>query len=124
MIPVNKVETIDVNSDNTALLSKLKKCSFTRLPVTEGRAENIIGFINIYEVLTSSEQFIDLHNFIKPIRKFRADISVIDAINIIQSENEKIVLVTRTGRAAKQKPVGIVTMKDLVEELIGELSEW
>jgi len=124
MIPVNKVEMVDVNSDNAALLNKLKKCSFTRLPVIEGRAENIIGFINIYEVLTSSENFTDLRKFVKSIRKFRTDTTVIDAINIMQRENEKIVLVTGIGRAVREKPVGIVTMKDLVEELLGELGEW
>jgi len=132
MIPISKVETADVNSDNSALLAKLEKCAFTRLPVIDGRAENIVGFINIYEALTSSEQFTDLHKFIKPIRKFRADTTIIDAINIMQSENHKIVLVTprlgsgqaRTSHTGRERPVGIVTMKDLVEELLGELTEW
>ena len=42
---------------------------------------------------------------------------------VLKKENEKIVLVTRTTHG-KSKPVGIVTMKDLVEELLGELTEW
>ena len=124
MIPVNKVETVDVNSDSAGLRDKLKKCSFTRLPVIDGRAENIIGFINIYEALTSLEQFADLRKFVKPIRKFNADTTVIDAINIMQRESEKIVLVTKMSHSVRETPVGIVTMKDLVEELLGELSEW
>lgn len=124
MVPVNKVEMVDVNSDKSVLMDKLKKCAFTRLPVIEGRVENIVGFISIYEVLTSSEQFTDLRKFIKPIRHLRADTNVIDAINIMQSENHKIVLVTRTSHTGGEKPVGILTMKDLVEELLGELAEW
>jgi putative hemolysin len=132
MVPINKVEMVDVNSDKSVLMDKLKKSAFTRLPVMEGRVENVVGFINIYEVLTSSEQFTDLRKFIKPIRSFRADTVVIDAINIMQSENHKIILVTprlRSGQAGAghtggDRPVGIVTMKDLVEELLGELTEW
>ena len=124
MIPIHNVETVDVNSDNSALLNKLNKCAFTRLPVTEGRAGNIIGYISIYEVLNSSEKFADLRSFIQPIRKLDADMAVIDATNIMQKENNKIVLVTRAGRLGGEKPVGIVTMKDLVEELLGELAEW
>jgi CBS domain containing-hemolysin-like protein len=124
MIPIHNVEMVDVNSDDSALLNKLNKCAFTRLPVTEGRAGNIIGFISIYEVLNSSEKFTDLRGFIKPIRKLDAEISVIDTTNIMQKENHRIILVTRAGRFGREKPVGIVTMKDLVEELLGELAEW
>ncbi len=124
MIPINNVQMLDVNSDNSAVLSKLKKCAFTRLPVIENRAENIIGFINIYETLSSSEQFANLQKFVKPIRKVDANTTVTDAINIMQKENQKIVLVTKIGRAGQERPIGIVTMKDLVEELLGELAEW
>jgi putative hemolysin len=124
MVPINKVEMVDVNSDKSVLMDKLKKCAFTRLPVMEGRVENVVGFISIYEVLTSSEQFTDLRKFIKPVRSFRADTTVIDAINIMQSENHKIVLVTRASHTGGDRPVGILTMKDLVEELLGELAEW
>ena len=124
MIPIHNVEMVDVNSDDSALLNKLSKCAFTRLPVTEGRDGNIIGFISIYEALSSSEKFADLRGFIKPIRKLDADMTVIDAMNVMQKENHKIVLVVRAGRFGREKPVGILTMKDLVEELIGELAEW
>jgi len=124
MTPIQSVETVDVNSDYSVLLNKLNKCPFTRLPVTEGGAGNIIGFINIYEVLSSSEKFAGLRVFINPIRRLDADVSVIDAMNIMQKENQKIVLVIKAGHFGRERPVGIVTMKDLVEELLGELAEW
>ena len=122
--PINNVEMVDVDSDDSALLNKLKKCAFTRLPVVEGRTGNITAFINIYEALSSSEKFADLRNWIKPIRKLDADTTVTDAINIMQKENHKIILVTRVSRAGRERTIGIVTMKDLVEELLGELAEW
>jgi len=124
MIPINKVELVDVNSDDSALLGKLQTCSFTRLPVYSVDAGNIIGFVNIYEALSSSQKFANLDGFLKPIRKIDADTTVTDAINIMQKENEKIVLVTKSGRLGRDRPVGIATMKDLVEELLGELAEW
>ncbi len=124
MTPFNKVQTVDANSDKSALLNKLKKSAFTRLPVYERWPANIVGFINIYECLSSAEDFTNLRNFIKPIRKLAMNTIVSDAINIMQSENQKIVLVTRAGHIGREKPIGIVTMKDLVEELLGELTEW
>lgn len=124
MIPIHNVETVDVYSDDSVLLNKLNKCDFTRLLVTEGKAGNIIGFINIYEALSSSEEFRNLRGFVKPIRKLDADMTVIDSMNIMQKENQKIILVVRAGRFGRQRQIGIVTMKDLVEELLGELAEW
>ncbi len=124
MTPIDKVQMVDVNSDRLTLLHKLKKYSFTCLPVYERLPANIVGFINIYEALSSTEQFVDLHNFIKPIHKLPGDTAVIEAINIMQNEKQKMILVTRAGLAGRERPVGIVTMKDLVEELVGELTEW
>jgi CBS domain containing-hemolysin-like protein len=124
MTPIGKARTVDSNSDNSTLLRKLKKSAFTRLPVYEHHPANIVGFINIYDCLSSPGQFTDLHDFIKPIRRFDADTVVTEAINIMQSENQKIVLITRVGHAGRERPIGIVTMKDLVEELLGELADW
>ena len=124
MTPMNQVQMVDVNSDKSALLKILKEHDFTRLLVVEGQSKNIIGFINIYEALSSTEQFADLHNFIKPIRKLSANTTVIDAINFMRRENQKVILVMRANHTGLEKPIGIVTMKDLVEELVGELAEW
>jgi CBS domain containing-hemolysin-like protein len=124
MIPLNKVEMVEVDSDNTALLNKLKKCAFTRLLVTDKERTNIAGFISIYETLGSKQRFDDLRNFVKPIRRLHAGTTVLDAMNIMQREDQRIVLVTRMGHGGRVRPIGIVTMKDVIEELIGELAEW
>jgi len=42
----------------------------------------------------------------------------------MQKEKQKILLVTKTSRIGQERPIGIVTMKDLAEELLGELAEW
>ena len=124
MTPLNKTRAVDVNSGRPILLNALNKSAFTRLLVYDRLPENIIGFINIYEALSSDRQFTGLRDFVKPIRKLAADTIVSDAIEIMQNENQKILLVTTTARLGRQKNVGIVTMKDLVEEFLGELTEW
>ncbi len=123
MTAMSKVQIVDTNTDNLALLNILKNCPFTRLLVYRHNRNNIIGFVNIYDCLTSDRQFTDLTDFTKPIRKLSAQVTVAGAMDIMQKENEKIVLVTRITHS-KERPSGIVTMKDLAEELLGELTEW
>ncbi|MHC4095237.1 MAG: CNNM domain-containing protein [Planctomycetota bacterium] len=124
MIPLQKVEMVDVDSNNSVLLNKLKECAFTRLLVTDKERTNIVGFISVYETLGSGEKFTDLRDFTRPIRRLHAQTTVLDAMNIMQRENQRIVLVTRMARGGRVRPIGIVTMKDVIEELIGELTEW
>lgn len=124
MIPLQKVEMVDVDSDNSVLLNKLKECAFTRLLVADKERTNIVGFISVYETLGSGKKFTDLRDFIKPIRKLHAETTVLDAMNIMQRENQRIVLVTKMGHGGRVRPIGIVTMKDVIEELLGELAEW
>jgi putative hemolysin len=124
MIPISNVQTVNVNSNRDVLLSSLRKSTFTRLLVTTDGLESIVGFVNVYEVLNSSDDFSKLTGFVKPIRKLDTGTHVTDAISIMQSESQKIALVTRVDRSGREKPLGIVTMKDLVEELVGELAEW
>jgi putative hemolysin len=124
MTPINQVQMIDINSEKNTLLNILKEYDFTRLLVVDGQPTNIIGFINLYEALSSPEQFTNLRDFIQPIRQLRANTTVIDAINFMRKENQKLILVMQTGHTGRQRPIGIITMKDLVEELVGELTEW
>jgi CBS domain containing-hemolysin-like protein len=124
MTPISKVQKVEITSDKPMLLKILKDSPYSRLLVYEQRDENIVGFINIYDCLNSLNGFTSLHDFVKPIRNLASATTVLDAINIMQKEGQKIVLVTRNGHISRKRPIGIVTMKDLVEELLGELAEW
>ena len=120
MIPLDRVHAVEIRSDRAALLGELTKRSLTRLPVWQNAPSEIVGFINVYDVLASGEEFTSLEKFLLPIRSLDADTPITEAINIMRREQLKIVLVTRR-RGRRDVPLGIVTMKDLVEELLGEL---
>lgn len=123
MTPIAKTEMLDVNSTRTEVMTKLGRCPYTRLPVYEQSRNNITGFVNIYEVLRSGDDFQNLRQFVRPIGRFAATTSVIDAINRMRMQNHKIVLVV-PEYVRRKRPFGIVTMKDLVEEFTGELAQW
>jgi CBS domain containing-hemolysin-like protein len=124
MTPVNRVQMIDIHCDQSALHRKLEEADFTRVLVYKDRPTNIVGYVNIYEALTTPEAFADLAGFLRPICKLRANTTVLDAISAMRAGNRKIILVMRASRTGRERPIGIVTMKDLAEELLGELAEW
>ncbi|MBN1360946.1 MAG: DUF21 domain-containing protein [Sedimentisphaerales bacterium] len=124
MVPLARVQSVDIAADRTELLNRLKRHAYTRLPVWKGTLADIVGYVDIYDVLDLEAEFETLERFVKPIRRLDVGTPVIDAIDIMRREELKIVLVTRSRRAGQDSPVGIVTMKDLVEELLGELAEW
>ncbi|HSV27487.1 MAG TPA: CNNM domain-containing protein, partial [Sedimentisphaerales bacterium] len=123
MVPLAQVQMLEINTSRATLLEQLKTSPYTRMPVYEQSRDNIIGYVEVYKALCSDVDFADLRKFVRPITVFHAADSVIEAINRMRRENHKMVLVSGPGPEAV-KPMGIVTMKDLVEELTGELAEW
>ena len=123
MVPLNLVHAVEMHADRTRLLKELEKHAWTRLLVWENTPFEVAGFINIYDVLGTGEEFTGLQKFLLPLRGLDGDTSITEAINIMRREQLRIVLVTRR-RGRRDVPMGIITMKDLVEELLGELAEW
>ncbi len=123
MVPLGQVRSANIQSDRAVLMDELNKHALTRLLVWRNTPIDIVGFINLYDVLGSGREFESLETFVQPIRSLDAGTSMIDAVDLMRREQLKIVLVTRR-RGRRDVPVGIVTMKDLVEELMGELVEW
>ena len=118
MTPINGVATLDIYSSRDAILGKLKKCDHTRLPVTGHAVDCIIGYVNIYKVLNTKTPFRDLTPFVKPLKALDTHVLVVDAINTLRNENEHIALVTRCSLRGKTRPIGIITMRDLLDELL------
>jgi len=124
MTPLHKTVACPVNSSRTDLMKLLKRCYHTRILVYKANSKDIIGYANIYHCLSEGSDFEDISTFVTPVYKLSAGTTVNRAINIMQREKQKFILVVSNSPVGNPKPVGIVTMKDLVEELVGELSEW
>ncbi len=124
MVPISSVRTLDVSTNRQSLLEILAQCPYTRLLVYEGNMTNILGYINIYEALCLDRDFDDLRDFIKPLSTISPSAAVTTGIELMRKKGNKILLVARAAPRQGRKPLGIVTMKDLVEELLGELAEW
>jgi putative hemolysin len=131
MIPLGRVAAVPVTIDRPDFLEHLRRHSYSRLPVFDGRRENIVGIVHIIDVLAAKADSapLDLEAVIScDVVSVPADMTVSQAIFRMRKARAAMAIVssaeTAAGRSGKGGAVGIITVKDLVEEIVGELAAW
>ena len=92
---------------------------FSRYPVYDGEKNKIVGILNIYDCYNVEKGRIDLSGMVRSAGFFETDTHVTEALRRLRETRQPIGIVMSEGAA-----VGIVTVKDCVEEIVGELYEW
>src|SRR5262249_8044762 len=115
MIPLEKVDMLDIRTPLEEARRLAQASGRTRLPLhAAGDRTKIVGLVLIYELLL--EDLPTLGHYIRDIPRVGPSDRVDDALVRLRSLHEKLALVTEAhGRA-----LGIVTVKDLAEEVTGE----
>ncbi|WP_019176155.1 hemolysin family protein [Methanomassiliicoccus luminyensis] len=94
---------------------------YTRYPVCEGSRDNVVGFINIrdvYEKRIQGNPF-TVEGLIRPIIIVPDSMPINDLLKKFQKEKENIaVVIDEYGGTA-----GLVTMEDILEEIVGSLCD-
>ncbi|TET38968.1 MAG: DUF21 domain-containing protein [Planctomycetota bacterium] len=119
MIPLAEAVTIPRGIKLEEFKGIIAVTRFTRYPVFEGRRDNIVGVVNALDVLYSEKPFsVDLH--LRQPKVVKAKDPVDEVLLEMRAARKPLGIVTNPqGRA-----IGIFTIKDLVEEIVGELREW
>ena len=117
MVSFDSAVMVSADATKKVLMDMLTKYPYTRLIVYKGDRHNIIGYVNVYKALNCNEEAFDLSRFVNIIKPLSADTTVIDAIKAMHNQGLRIAMVTNQNRN-----IGFITIKDLAEELTGELS--
>jgi CBS domain containing-hemolysin-like protein len=95
---------------------------YSRIPAYEGTIDNITGFVHVRDMFELDEKLRARRNvrgILRPIRTVPETKSVNDLLREMQEEGAHMaVVVDEYGATA-----GIVTMEDLVEEIVGEIHD-
>ncbi|HSW46471.1 MAG TPA: CNNM domain-containing protein [Phycisphaerae bacterium] len=119
MVPQRKVVTVSIDADRSTVDRIIELCSYSRLPVLSRDHRSIIGIIDIHDILVADPRE-PLERFIQPVITLPADESATAALVRLQQAEAPMAIVTDSHHG----PVGIVTLKDVVEEIFGELLAW
>lgn len=119
MIPLADVASVDGNIGSQDLEQVMRQTRFSRLPVYEGTPDRIVGIFNCFDYLYEEHHQEGIGHLVRPAIFFERTTPVHTALHEMQSSRRLMAIVTNGPAQA----VGIVTLKDIVEEIVGELEE-
>ncbi|MHC4992092.1 MAG: CNNM domain-containing protein [Planctomycetota bacterium] len=116
MVPWRDVVRARVDARGERFARLAQRDGFTRLPVVDG-ADRPMGIVSVLDVMLEPERTIE--SLMSPALEVDADLPVREALRRMQQERATMAIVTSGADM-----VGLVTRKDLVEPLTGELPSW
>ncbi len=118
--PRDKIIAIDVNNDPEDILALIKETSHSRLPVYENDFDNIIGILQIRKFMTEyikNKEKVDVRSMLSKPLIFRKDYNINDILELMSEHKYTLAIVKNKNN----KVVGLVSMEDILEELVGEI---
>ena len=123
MTPRTDVFSIDINAPTEEYIDELMELRYSRIPVYEDDSDNIIGILSIKDYLIKArEDGFDNVDFRSILRKpyFVPETKKIDSLFFeLQTTKQHIaILIDEYGGFS-----GIVTMEDIIEEVMGDIDD-
>lgn len=120
MVPRVYVVMADVNMSYDELLQLFRKEQFTRIPVYEGNVDNIIGLVNMKDLLLYEDlEHFDIRKILRKPYFTVENKNVSDLLMEMKKSTFNLAIVLdEYGEVA-----GIVTVEDIVEEIVGEVQD-
>lgn len=121
MAPIEKMVAVDIKSSPDELLNIFVEEGHARLPVFDSSRDNIVGIIyarDMLYVLRDKGLFL-LQDLIRPPYFISGQMRVNEVLRRFQAEKMQIAIVAGEDK----KALGLVTLEDLVEEIVGEIEE-
>ena len=122
MMPRIEVETISMEMDNDEVIRIANECGYSRLPVYKDNTEDIRGFLYIKDMLpyimSRSKKF-DWRKHIRQAYFIPGSMKINDLLEELRQRKLHLAIVVDEYGGMD----GIVTMEDILEEIVGEISD-
>ena len=121
MVPRTEVEFLDASLPVHKAEAKVRDMPHSRYPVVEGSADDVLGFVHVRELLDPalSRRSLRVAQIVRPVLRFPDSKAILAAMQEMRdSGSHMAIVVDEYGGTA-----GIVTLEDLVEELVGDIRD-
>jgi CBS domain containing-hemolysin-like protein len=117
MVPWADVVRLDAAAERRAQYRAVADSLHTRIPVA-GPNGGVLGYVHQLDVLGDGEGC-DVLERLRPLSEFPPDLPVDRALARLRAAGQRVAIV-----GTRAAPRGIVTLKDLLEEISGDLARW
>ncbi|MBP3200861.1 MAG: HlyC/CorC family transporter [Lachnospiraceae bacterium] len=133
MVPNEKVKFISINSTYEQVMATFINNEYTRYPVVDGSIDNIVGILNVKDLIkaiginqgvvddteNASKGDFNIEELMREPFFLNENVKISSAFRRMQKVYTNIVIV----RSTNCKTVGIATLEDILEEVVGEIRD-
>jgi len=121
MTPRTDVTSFDTETDYKSLMKEFKNINFSRIPIYEETFDNIKGILYVKDLLSKIEEDVNF-KWTKLLREAKfvpENKKLDDLLKEFQEERKHIAIVVDEYGGSS----GIVTLEDVLEEIVGEITD-
>ena len=121
MVPRTEVEFLDAEIPVHKAVAKVREMPHSRYPVVQGSADEVIGFVHVRDLLDPeiAHRSLRLERLVRAVPRFPDSKAILPAMQEMRDSGSHLaIVVDEYGGTA-----GIVTLEDLVEELVGDIRD-
>ncbi|HQR79578.1 MAG TPA: hemolysin family protein [Actinomycetota bacterium] len=121
MRPRTEVDFLDASLPISDAVAKVKSMPHSRYPVVQGLADDVLGFVHLRDLLdpATARRSAPVRSLVRPVPRFPDSRAVLSTMHEMRDTSSHMaIVVDEYGGTA-----GIVTMEDLVEELVGDIRD-
>jgi len=121
MIPRLDIVSIDSNTVIKKLVKIIGRTSHSRYPVFDKNRDNIVGMIHIKDVIScwDNKKIINIKKLIRKVLFAPASMNVLDLLLKMRTSHIHMAIIVDEHGGVD----GLVTIEDLVEEIVGEIKD-
>jgi CBS domain containing-hemolysin-like protein len=121
MTPRKDMVSIDIDSSHEDMMDKALECGYSRIPIHKGSQDNIVGIINMKDLLNleHNKGLLVLQDIIYSASMVPESKKVAELLKEFQKGHTHIAIVT----GPDGKITGLITLEDLLEEIVGEIED-
>ena len=119
MVPRSKIIALNYEQTYLEILELIKEESHSRMPVYKKNLDNVVGFFHIKDFIKTSKSNFEINSILRDVLYVAPKSPILDLLKTMRSSRIHIGLVV-DGIGGVD---GLVTIEDLVEEIVGDIED-